>query len=94
MKEVAEHANIEHAVKMVVANKIDRDSEREVSRKEGAAFANSQKCLFVETSAKANTAVTQVWDKKLGIAHTGRTQVALTESSTVHFPMQGTAGAV
>ena len=63
MKEVAEHANIEHAVKMVVANKIDRDSEREVSRKEGAAFANSQKCLFVETSAKANTAVTQVWDR-------------------------------
>lgn len=61
MKEVAEHANIKHAVMMVVANKVDRDSEREVSRKEGAAFANSQKCLFVETSAKANTAVTQVW---------------------------------
>lgn len=60
MKEVAEHANIEHAVKMVVANKIDRDSEREVSKKEGATFANSQQCLFVETSAKANTAVTQV----------------------------------
>lgn len=63
MKEVAEHANIEHAVKMVVANKIDRDSEREVSRKEGAAFANSQKCLFVETSAKANTAVTQAFEE-------------------------------
>jgi Ras family len=37
----------------------DRDSEREVSRQEGAAFAKSKGCLFVETSAKANTAVTQ-----------------------------------
>ena len=40
--------------------KVDRDSEREVSRQEGAAFAKSKGCLFVETSAKANTAVTQV----------------------------------
>jgi hypothetical protein len=63
MKEVADHANVEHAVKMIVANKIDRASERDVSRKEGVAFASSQKCLFVETSAKANTAVAQVCHK-------------------------------
>jgi Ras-related protein Rab-18 len=60
LKEVADHSNVEHAVKMIVANKVDRDSEREVSRKEGANFARSQNCLFVETSAKANMAVTQV----------------------------------
>jgi Ras-related protein Rab-18 len=61
MQEVENYSNVDHAVKMIVANKVDRDSEREVSRQEGAAFAKSKGCLFVETSAKANTAVTQVW---------------------------------
>jgi GTPase SAR1 family protein len=60
MKEVESSSTIEKAVKMVVATKVDRDSEREVSRQEGAMFAKSKGCLFVETSAKANTAVTQV----------------------------------
>jgi Ras-related protein Rab-18 len=59
MNEV-ENSTTEKAVKMVVATKVDRDSEREVSRQEGATFAKSKGCLFVETSAKANTAVTQV----------------------------------
>ena len=45
---------------MQVATKVDCDTEREVSKQEGAAFAKSKGCLFVETSAKMNTAVTQV----------------------------------
>lgn len=61
MQEVQNYSTVEKAVMMIVANKVDRDSEREVSRAEGAAFAKSKGCLFVETSAKANTAVTQVW---------------------------------
>jgi len=60
LKEVDANATVEHAVKIVIANKVDRDSEREVSRQEGANFARANGCLFVETSAKANTAVTQV----------------------------------
>ena len=60
MKEVENYSTVDKAVMMIVANKVDRDSEREVSRQEGAAFAKSKGCLFVETSAKANTAVTQV----------------------------------
>lgn len=59
IQEVDNYSNVDNAVKMIVANKVDRDSEREVSRQEGAAFAKAQGCLFVETSAKANTAVTQ-----------------------------------
>jgi Ras-related protein Rab-18 len=63
MKEVAENSNVEHAVKMLVANKVDRDSEREISRQEGTAFAKANGCLFVETSAKANTAVTHAFEE-------------------------------
>lgn len=60
LNEVDEFSTIQSAIKMVVANKVDRDSEREVSRQEGATFARQHGCLFVETSAKFNTAVTQV----------------------------------
>eukprot|EP00892_Ulva_mutabilis_P011867 jgi/Ulvmu1/9052/UM005_0145.1 len=63
LQEVAEHSNVKAAIKMVVANKVDRDSEREVARQEGSAFAKTNGCLFVETSAKANTAVNQAFDE-------------------------------
>ena len=57
------YSTIEDAVKLVVANKVDKDSEREVSRDQGAAFARKHGTLFVETSAKANTAVSQAFEE-------------------------------
>ena len=40
-----------------------QETEREVSRDEGAAFARKHGCLFVETSAKANVAVGQAFEE-------------------------------
>lgn len=48
---------------MVVANKVDLRSTREVSAQEGAKFAHANGCLFVETSAKADIAVSQAFEE-------------------------------
>jgi Ras-related protein Rab-18 len=84
MKEVELYSNVEDAVKMVVANKVDlvggagaegsaegaeaaasaaSASAREVSSEEGHALARANGCLFVETSAKANIAVSQAFEE-------------------------------
>mmetsp|Transcript_13228 Transcript_13228/g.23574 ORF Transcript_13228/g.23574 Transcript_13228/m.23574 type:complete len:199 (+) Transcript_13228:220-816(+) len=63
MKEVDMYSTIDFAAKMVVANKIDLASERTVSTEEGARFAKENGCLFVETSAKADTAVGQAFQE-------------------------------
>ncbi|KAK9821954.1 hypothetical protein WJX81_002268 [Elliptochloris bilobata] len=63
MREVDMYSTVDNAVKMVVANKVDKQTEREVSRDEGAAFARKHGCLFVETSAKANVAVGQAFEE-------------------------------
>ena len=43
--------------------KVVQEEEREVSIEEGQAFARKHGCLFVETSAKANTAVGQAFEE-------------------------------
>ncbi|CAL8462221.1 g1752 [Coccomyxa elongata] len=63
MREVDMYSTVDNAVKMVVANKVDKEAEREVSRAEGAAFARKHGCLFVETSAKINVAVGQAFEE-------------------------------
>eukprot|EP00873_Tetraselmis_striata_P009873 jgi/Tetstr1/430137/TSEL_019970.t1 len=65
LKEVDMYSTIDSAVKMVVANKVDMESEREVPAEEGAVFAKENGCLFVETSAKADTAVAQAFQELL-----------------------------
>jgi len=44
---------------MIVGNKVDKESSgsREVSRKEGEAFARKMGTLFIEASAKTRTGV-------------------------------------
>lgn len=63
MKEVDIYSNIEDAVKMVVANKLDLEGLRQVSKQEGHEFARSNGCLYVETSAKVNLAVGQAFEE-------------------------------
>jgi Ras-related protein Rab-18 len=63
MQEVDMYSTIENAIKMVVANKVDRDTDREVTTEEGQNFARSHGSLFVETSAKADVAVTQAFEE-------------------------------
>ncbi|KAJ3319497.1 hypothetical protein HDU76_000525 [Blyttiomyces sp. JEL0837] len=42
---------------MIVGNKVDKDAVREVSRKDGEAFAKKMGTLFIETSAKTKAGV-------------------------------------
>ncbi|GMH32683.1 hypothetical protein BSKO_00517 [Bryopsis sp. KO-2023] len=63
LNEVEMYSTIEDAAKMVVANKLDLESTRQVTKEEGADFARSQGCLFVETSAKTNVAVRQAFEE-------------------------------
>ena len=46
---------------MLVGNKCDKQSEREVSREEGAALARQFGCQFLETSAKTAQNVEQLF---------------------------------
>eukprot|EP00877_Chromochloris_zofingiensis_P012214 jgi/Chrzof1/7246/Cz02g16110.t1 len=63
MKEVDIYSNIEDAVKMVVANKVDLEGHRAVTKEQGHDFARTNGCLYVETSAKANIAVSQAFEE-------------------------------
>lgn len=40
-----------------------QESNRQVTKEEGADFARNQGCLFVETSAKTNVAVAQAFEE-------------------------------
>ncbi|KAK9842968.1 hypothetical protein WJX74_004985 [Apatococcus lobatus] len=62
MRELDMYSTVENSVKMVVANKIDLES-REVSKVDGEMFARKQGCLFAETSAKADVAVSQAFEE-------------------------------
>ncbi|GER28942.1 RAB GTPase homolog C2A [Striga asiatica] len=46
-------------VKILIGNKIDKESERAVTKEEGAALAQEHKCLFIECSAKTQENVKQ-----------------------------------
>lgn len=64
MREVDIYSNVDDAVKMVVANKVDLgDQARAVTTEEGHAFARDNGCLYVETSAKAGIAVAQAFEE-------------------------------
>jgi Ras-related protein Rab-18 len=63
MQEVAMYSTIEDSIKMIVANKTDLESFREVDRHECIEFAKKHGCLYVETSAKGNIAVGQAFEE-------------------------------
>ncbi|PQQ03033.1 ras-related protein RABC2a [Prunus yedoensis var. nudiflora] len=48
---------------MLVGNKVDRESERAVSREEGLALAKDLGCLFLECSAKTRENVEQCFEE-------------------------------
>ncbi|KAG2484126.1 hypothetical protein HYH03_017076 [Edaphochlamys debaryana] len=64
MPDYAQHGP-EGTVKMLVGNKADLSTSRQVSCEEGHNFARRHGCLFVETSARANTAVGQAFEELL-----------------------------
>ncbi|CAI9270767.1 unnamed protein product [Lactuca saligna] len=50
-KEVERYSTNQDCVKMLIGNKVDKDSERFVSKEEGVALAKELGCLFYECSA-------------------------------------------
>ena len=63
LKEVEMYGTIENSVKIVIGNKVDRESERAVAREEGVAFAKEHGCLFLECSAKTKVRVAEAFDE-------------------------------
>ncbi|KAF8403148.1 hypothetical protein HHK36_011245 [Tetracentron sinense] len=62
-KEVELYSTNQDCIKMLVGNKVDRDSERAVTREEGAALAKDCGCLFLECSAKTRENVEQCFEE-------------------------------
>ncbi|XP_059646806.1 ras-related protein RABC2a-like [Cornus florida] len=62
-KEVDLYSTNQDCVKMLVGNKVDRESERAVSREEGIALAKEHGCLFLECSAKTRENVEQCFEQ-------------------------------
>ncbi|KAE8720363.1 Ras-related protein RABC2a [Hibiscus syriacus] len=62
-KEVGLYSTNQDCVKMLVGNKVDRDSERAVSREEGVAFAEELRSMFLECSARTRENVEQCFEE-------------------------------
>eukprot|EP00388_Colpodella_angusta_P030290 GDKK01019102.1.p1 GENE.GDKK01019102.1~~GDKK01019102.1.p1 ORF type:complete len:217 (-),score=30.07 GDKK01019102.1:47-667(-) len=62
LDEIAKNVSNPDAVKVLVANKIDKDNH-EVTREEGEAFAIQHSMMFIETSAKTAAGVQQTFEE-------------------------------
>jgi len=63
LKEVDIYSTHEDAVKMLVANKIDKEDERVVTREQGRQFAKENSMLYIETSAKTQQGIQQAFEE-------------------------------
>ncbi|XP_037494886.1 ras-related protein RABC2a isoform X2 [Jatropha curcas] len=62
-KEVELYCTNKDCVKMLVGNKVDIESERDVSREEGIALAKEHGCTFFECSAKTRENVEKCFEE-------------------------------
>ncbi|CAO2824138.1 unnamed protein product [Amaranthus hypochondriacus] len=62
-KEVELYSTNQDCVRMLVGNKVDKDSERAVTREEGSALAQQLGSLFLECSAKTRENVEQCFQE-------------------------------
>jgi small GTP-binding protein len=62
LRELREHAEA-NVIVMLVGNKVDCEEERSVSSEEAATLAQREHLLFIETSAKEATNVTDAFDR-------------------------------
>ncbi|KAF9174605.1 hypothetical protein BGX21_010397 [Mortierella sp. AD011] len=61
--ELDTYCSSKEVVRMIVGNKVDKESSREVSRQEGQELAQKLQTLFVECSAKTRLGVQQAFDE-------------------------------
>ncbi|KAK1434887.1 hypothetical protein QVD17_00641 [Tagetes erecta] len=62
-KEVDLYSTNQDCIKMLVGNKVDKDSERFVSKEEGAALAKELGCFYLECSATTQKNVHQCFEE-------------------------------
>ncbi|GMH00891.1 hypothetical protein Nepgr_002730 [Nepenthes gracilis] len=62
-KEIDLYSTNQDCIKMLVGNKVDKEDERVVSKKEGIDFAREYGCLFLECSAKTQVNVEQSFNE-------------------------------
>ncbi|GMP26381.1 hypothetical protein CsSME_00002841 [Camellia sinensis var. sinensis] len=62
-KEIELYSTNQDCIKMLVGNKVDKESERIVTKKEGINFARECGCLFIECSAKTRVNVQQCFEE-------------------------------
>lgn len=62
-KELDLYSTNQDCVKMLVGNKVDKDSERDVTRDEGMSLAKEHGCMFLECSAKTRQNVEQCFEE-------------------------------
>ncbi|CAN0893249.1 Ras-related protein RABC1 [Linum grandiflorum] len=62
-KEIDLYSTNQDCIKMLVGNKVDKESERVVTKKEGVDFAREYGCLFLECSAKTRVNVEQCFEE-------------------------------
>lgn len=65
LEEVQLYSTKPDCIKMIVGNKVDRENESIIQKKEGKEFANQHGCLFIECSAKTRHNVEQSFEELL-----------------------------
>ncbi|KAL5188575.1 Ras-related protein RABC1 [Glycine soja] len=62
-KEIDLYSTNQDCIKMLVGNKVDKEGDRVVTKKEGIDFAREYGCLFIECSAKTRVNVQQCFEE-------------------------------
>ncbi|GMI86682.1 ARABIDOPSIS RAB GTPASE HOMOLOG C1, RAB GTPASE HOMOLOG 18-1, RAB GTPASE HOMOLOG B18 [Hibiscus trionum] len=62
-KEFEQYSTNPDSIRMLVGNKVDKESQRTVTKKEAIEFARDYGCLFIECSAKTHVNVQQCFDE-------------------------------
>jgi Ras-related protein Rab-18 len=90
LREVEMYATLPDAVKLVIGNKLDRESERAVSRADGVAFARQHGALFLEVSAKSSVGVQEAFAEL--VQRVAESPALLSGTGGGRLPAQATRG--
>mmetsp|Transcript_19748 Transcript_19748/g.55123 ORF Transcript_19748/g.55123 Transcript_19748/m.55123 type:complete len:243 (+) Transcript_19748:65-793(+) len=69
MAQLNDHSNADDLAKLLVGNKSDLESSREVTQEKAMAFCQEYGMEFLETSAKSGDNVLAAFEKLIGIVH-------------------------
>ena len=69
MAQLNDHANTDDLAKLLVGNKSDLESSREVTTEQAQSFCQKYNMELLETSAKSGVNVLQAFEKLIGIVH-------------------------